>query len=100
MSGVNLMDLLSQIFGKDNEMKSKDAAKERLRLVLVHDRTSISPQLLETLREELIAGISKYLEIDEGGLEVNLDRNERAVALVASIPIRKMKRPFDVAVER
>lgn len=100
MSGVNLMDLLSQIFGKDNEMKSKDAAKERLRLVLVHDRTSISPQLLETLREELIAGISKYLEIDEGGLEVNLDRNERAVALVASIPIRKMKRPFDVAAER
>ncbi|MCL4516530.1 MAG: cell division topological specificity factor MinE [Firmicutes bacterium] len=95
-----MMDLLSQIFGKDPEMKSKDTAKERLRLVLVHDRTSISPQLLETLREELIAGISKYLEIDEGGLEVNLDRNERAVALVASIPIRKMKRPFDVAVER
>lgn len=100
MSGVNLTDLLSQLFGKEAEVRSKDTAKERLRLVLVHDRTSISPQLLETLREELIAGISKYLEIDEGGLEVNLDRNERAVALVANIPIRKMKRPFDVVVER
>ncbi len=100
MGGVNLMDLLSQIFSKETETRSKDTAKERLRLVLVHDRTSISPQLLETLREELIAGISKYLEIDEGGLEVNLDRNERAVALVANIPIRKMKRPFNAVAER
>jgi cell division topological specificity factor len=67
-------------------------AKERLRLVLVHDRTSISPQLLETLKADLIQVISNYMEIDESALEVNLDANGNTVALVANIPVKGMKR--------
>jgi len=67
-------------------------AKERLRLVLVHDRTSISPQLLEILKADLIQVISNYMEIDESALEVNLDSSGNTVALVANIPVKGMKR--------
>jgi cell division topological specificity factor len=73
---------------------SKTVAKERLRLVLVHDRASISPAMLNKLKEELINVITKYMEIDETGLEVNLCQDEREVALVANIPVMKMKRDY------
>ena len=85
-----MLDLLKRIFGKDSG--SKHVAKERLRLVLVHDRSSISPQLLETLRTELIQVISNYMDIDENGLEVSLDSSGNTVALVANIPVVGMKR--------
>jgi cell division topological specificity factor len=72
-------------------------AKERLRLVLVHDRTDISPQLMQDLKSDLIKVISNYMEIDEAALEVSLDSNENQIALVANIPVKGMKRSGKVA---
>ncbi len=86
-----MLEFLSRLFGK--EETSGKQAKERLRLVLIHDRASVSPQLLAMLREELIEVISKYMEIDELGLEMNLAREDDTVALVANIPVRRLKRP-------
>ncbi|MCL6505937.1 MAG: cell division topological specificity factor MinE [Bryobacteraceae bacterium] len=85
-----MLDFITKLFSKDSG--SKNVAKERLRLVLVHDRTSISPQLLETLKIDLIQVISKYMDIDETALEVNLDSSGSTVALVANIPVKGMKR--------
>ncbi|HHU87114.1 MAG TPA: cell division topological specificity factor MinE [Peptococcaceae bacterium] len=85
-----MLEFLSRLFGRDSG--SKNVAKERLRLVLVHDRSSVSPQLLETLKAEMIQVISNYMDVDEQGLEVNLDSSGNSVALVASIPVRGMKR--------
>nr|WP_282706951.1 cell division topological specificity factor MinE [Natroniella acetigena] len=79
------------MFNKD-ELQSKDLAKERLRLVLVHDRIGVSPEVIEDMKEELIEVISKYLEIDESGLEMELDRQENSVALVANIPVKHLKK--------
>lgn len=90
-----MLEFLTKLFGKDSG--SKNIAKERLRLVLVHDRTSISPQLLETLKTELIQVISKHMEIDETSLEINLDSSENTVALVANIPVKGMKRAAGTA---
>jgi cell division topological specificity factor len=73
---------------------SKTVAKERLRLVLVHDRASISPAMLNQLREDLVRVISNYMEIDENALECNLCQDDREVALVANIPVVKMKRDY------
>jgi cell division topological specificity factor len=87
---MGVLDFLTGLFAKDAEPSGK-VAKERLRLVLVHDRTNVSPHVLVALKEELIAVISKYMEIDESGLEVNLDRSENSVALVANIPVRNVK---------
>ncbi len=86
-----MLDFLLRVFGKETS-SSKNVAKERLRLVLVHDRADVSPQLLDNLKEDLIKVISNYMEIDEKALEVNLDTSDNTVALVANIPIIRMKR--------
>lgn len=88
-----MLDFISRIFGRDNQA-SRNVAKERLRLVLVHDRAGVSPELLETLKADLINVINNYMEIDEDALEVSLDSTENQVALVANIPVKKMKRKF------
>ena len=86
-----MLEFLGRLLGTSDGSKTK--AKERLRLVLVHDRSSLSPGLLESLKDELIQVISKYMEIDETGLEVNLDSSDDSVALVANIPVKNVKRP-------
>ncbi|HHT73481.1 MAG TPA: cell division topological specificity factor MinE [Firmicutes bacterium] len=85
-----MLEFLGRLLGTSDGSKTK--AKERLRLVLVHDRSSLSPGLLESLKEDLIKVISKYMDIDESGLEVNLDKSDDSVALVANIPVKNVKR--------
>lgn len=85
-----MLEFLGRFLGTSDGSKNK--AKERLRLVLVHDRASLSPGLIESLKEELIQVISKYMDIDETGLEVNLDESDDSVALVANIPVKNVKR--------
>ena len=86
-----MLGIIGKVFGKD-EAPSKEIAKERLRLVLVHDRATVSPQFLELIKEELIDVINQYMEIDAGGVEVSIHSLEQKVALIANIPINKMKR--------
>lgn len=86
-----LLDIITRFFMKDN-VSSKDVARERLRLVLVHDRSSVSPELINHLKEDLIKVIRQYLEIDEEALTVELDNEEDSIALVASIPVKGIKR--------
>ena len=88
------MDFL-KLFSRE-DVSSKDIAKERLRLILVHDRANVSPQFLEMIKSRLIDIISDYMEIDEEGLEVKLTRMDKekdvtVPALVANIPIKKVK---------
>lgn len=85
------MDLFGKVLGT-REASSKNIAKERLRLVLVHDRSNVSPQLLESLKEDLVDVISNYMEIDRGNMDVNLNSDDHSVALVANIPVIKLKR--------
>ena len=82
---------------------SKDLAKERLKLVLVHDKANVSPQFLEMVKGEIIEVIKKYMEIDEESLDIQLtkeksDSGDRVVpALVANIPILNVKVPNEKA---
>ena len=84
-----MFDFLSKLFKSD---KSGNVAKERLQLVLIQDRNDISPEVLNALKIEMIQTIKKYLEIDEGGIEIELNKEDRSVALVASIPLLNMHR--------
>lgn len=88
-----MFDLINKMFSKEST-PSKDIAKERLRLVLVHDRVNVSPQFMEVLKEDMIKVISNYMEINEKEMEVNLSNTTSSVALVANIPINRMKRSF------
>lgn len=83
------MGFLDRFFKKENSRKS---ARERLQLVLIHDRTDISPGTLERLRKDLIHVISDYMVISEDGIEIDLETEGNSVALVASIPVLEVKR--------
>ena len=72
---------------------SKTTGKSRLQLILVHDRTGVSPEILDALREDMFRAISKYFVVQEEDVEMSLERDEGSVALVANIPILRMKRP-------
>jgi cell division topological specificity factor len=76
---------------------SKDVAKERLKLILIHDRTNIPPQFLNMIKGDLIKVISDYADVDEEGIEITVStgdtgkRDDNLSSLVASIPIKKVK---------
>lgn len=72
--------------------KSATSAKERLQLVLVHDRTDLTPGQLEALKDDLLKVISKYIEIDPDSVQIGLERDGREQRLVADIPIRATTR--------
>lgn len=90
-----MFDNIFKFFRK--EEKSKDLAKERLKLVLIHDKANVSPQFLEMVKGEIIKVIKKYMEIDEEALDIQLtkiksDEGDRIVPqLVANIPILNVK---------
>lgn len=86
-----MLEILNRIFGRES-MSSKDIARERLRLVLVHDRSSMSPDFINALKEDLIKVIREYLEIDEESLLVDLENDDNSIALVANIPVKGFKR--------
>jgi cell division topological specificity factor len=69
------------------EPTSSEIAKERLQLVLVHDRIKISPATLDQMKDELITVISRYVEIEPDGVEVTFTQSRRESRLVADIPI-------------
>ncbi|HOB21411.1 MAG TPA: cell division topological specificity factor MinE [Bacillota bacterium] len=86
-----LLDFLSRVLNRDEG--SKETAKQRLQLVLVQDRASVNPHLLEELKEDLIGVISRYLEIDLSAMEINLESGGGdTVALVANIPVKQVRR--------
>jgi cell division topological specificity factor len=86
-----MLDLILRIFGRE-EKTSKSIATERLRLVLMHDRIDLSPQLIDSLRSDILKVIAGYLEIDEPNMEIALHREKGSIALVANIPVVKLKR--------
>lgn len=85
------LNFLERLFGK-NEKSAKSVAKDRLRFVLMHDRADIPAPMMEEMRKEILQVLSKYVDIDENALEVNLERAEdtSTVALIANIPIRRV----------
>lgn len=79
------------------QVKSKDAAKERLHLVLMQDRANVSADFLDLMKQEIIEVIKKYIEVDENAIDVrltnksNADGTNGAPALYANIPIMSIK---------
>jgi cell division topological specificity factor len=87
---MNLFKLFS------NKGLSKDIASDRLKLILIHDRADFSPDFLEMIKSDILKVISKYADIEAGAVEVRLTTTEEyegsSPALIANIPIRKIKR--------
>ena len=84
-----MFDVLMKIFGK-NEKKSGEIAKERLKLVLIQDRASVSPEVMDKLKNEILNVILKYMDVNKSGVEITLANDSDSVALVANIPVESV----------
>lgn len=90
-----MLDFLSRLFSKESS-GSKEVARERLKLVLIHDRSMVSPEIIAALKEDLIQVIQQYMDIDVESLLVNLENEDDSVALIANIPIKSLKRAVNI----
>ena len=70
---------------------AKETACNRLRVVLMQDRTNLTPELMERMRREMVDLLSKYVEMDKDALELNLEQDGDQVALMLSIPVIRAK---------
>jgi len=83
------MSFFDRLFGKKN---SADSAKERLQFVLIHDRTDLTPAELDSLKDDLIATISRHVEIDVQSVQIGVEHDGRSQRLVADIPLKAARR--------
>ncbi|MDE6357932.1 MAG: cell division topological specificity factor MinE [Eubacteriales bacterium] len=89
-----MLDIFNNLFSRKSS--SKDVAKDRLKLVLIHDRANCSTQVLEMLKTDIIKVISNYMEIDEEELDIQItktdtdDKDGAVPMLYANIPIKSM----------
>lgn len=81
---------LDWLTGQKN--KSAGQAKERLKLVLINDRTDLSPAELETLKNELLEVISRHIEIDPSMVNITMSQEGREQRLLADIPLKPATR--------
>ena len=93
----NILNFFKGLGKSEKETKSKDAAKERLHLVLMQDRANISADFLALMKQEIIEVIKKYIDVDENAIDVRLtnksneDGTTGAPVLYANIPIMSVK---------
>ena len=88
------MDLLGFL---TKRQQSKNIAKDRLKLVLIHDRADTNPGVLEMLKNDIIQVIAKYMDIENEELDIQItqtstEENKRVPMLMANIPIKNMKK--------
>jgi len=83
---------LNRLFRR--EPKSASQAKERLKSVLVHDRTDLSPGVIADLKDDIIVAISRHVEIDPTAVKINMSHDGREQRLIADIPLRPVRRRY------
>lgn len=83
------MSFFDRLFGRKN---SANSAKERLQFVLIHDRTDLTPAELDSLKDDLIATISRHVEIDPQAMQIGVEHDGRSQRLVADIPLKSAAR--------
>ncbi|WP_019541664.1 cell division topological specificity factor MinE [Selenomonas bovis] len=84
-----MLNALMKIFGKKEP--SGKVARDRLKVVLIHDRASVSPEIMEHLKHDILEVVAKYLDIRPQEMNITLADDEDSVALVANIPVTNMR---------
>ncbi|MBC8331513.1 MAG: cell division topological specificity factor MinE [Anaerolineae bacterium] len=85
-----MSNFMARLAGRNR--KSANQAKERLQLVLIHDRTNLSNSVLETIKDEIIEVLSRHIDIESDTVSVEINNDGRQQRLLADIPILGAKR--------
>lgn len=85
------MQVLNWFFRNKDDENVRTRAKDRMRLMLIHDRLELPPDRLASLEEELIAVVSRYFDIDRQTTRFDLQQYERRAALIANFPLLRSK---------
>jgi cell division topological specificity factor len=89
-----ILEFLEKLFPGMSDRNSRQEVKNRLKLVLAHDRAAIAPEMLEAMRREILEVVSRYVDLDSEAMELSLDSSDRMTILVANLPIRKINPQF------
>ena len=84
---MTLREIINKLLRR--QPASASTARERLQLVLAHDRSDLSTELLDQMRKEILEVVAKYVEIDVDEGAVSLETEDRMTALVANLPIKR-----------
>jgi len=84
-----VIEFFRKLFGPTN---SSQTAKERLRLVLMTDHLSLAPDMIEQMKRDFIDVIAKYVEVDRDKIEINFEQQDKALAMLANVPILAVNR--------
>ncbi len=83
------MSWLDSLFGR--KPASAQVAKSRLKFAIQIDRSNLSPELLNSLQEDIIRAISQRIDIDRDGMKITTERGESGQRLIADIPIKSVR---------
>ena len=89
---MKIIDFLEMLFPRINDANSRQTAKERMQLVLAHDRATITPDIIDSMRREILDVVARYVDIDLDEMEFGLENSQRITSLIANLPIRHVKR--------
>jgi cell division topological specificity factor len=89
MTFTDVFNNLSRLFGRE---KSGETAKERLRLVLMSDHLSLAPDMVEQMKQDLVAVVSRYMEVDRDKIDVRFEHQDSVFAMLANVPIISVNR--------
>jgi cell division topological specificity factor len=85
-----MKDLINRFFGR-GQTSSREEAKQRLKFLLIHDQVDLTPGQLEQMKKEILEVIARYVDVDDAdSTEFKLERDEGHVALVSSVPVRRV----------
>lgn len=95
-------DLYNKVLGffrkneKEDTESAKDVACNRLKVVLMQDRTNLTPELMDRMRKELVELLSKYVEMDKEALELGFEQEGSQMALMLSIPVVRAREEAEI----
>jgi cell division topological specificity factor len=83
------MNLLDRFFNRHNA-GSKEDAKSRLKILLVHDQVDLTPSQMQAMKAEILDVIARYCEVDRERVDVRLEKADNGVSVVSSVPVRRV----------
>lgn len=88
-----MMSLFDRFFNggrSANAAGSKEDAKSRLKILLVHDQVDLTPQQMQAMKAEILDVIARYCEVDREHVDVRLEKADNGIAVVSSVPVRRV----------